>query len=158
MTTKRTILLIVALRFVMGGFWFEHSRDKWEWPQGNELERRLQRYSENGEGLAKAYVDRFALPNWNRLQYLVIFGELAVGLSFLAGFLTRAAAIGGAFMALSFLFAQGSLLSSGILGNPYGPVTIMATIVAAYGGGESHWSLRAWLARKKGLAAAEEGA
>ena len=73
-----------------------------------------------------------------------------MGLSFLAGFLTRPAAIGGAFMALSFLFAQGSLLSSGIIGNPYGPVTIMASIVAAFGGGESRWSLSSWLARRKG--------
>ncbi|MBI3933653.1 MAG: DoxX family protein [Acidobacteria bacterium] len=150
MSAQKNLLLIVILRFVMGGFWFEHSRDKWEWPQTAELQRRLQRNSENGDGIQKAYVERFALPHWQTLQYLVIFGELAVGLSFLAGFLTRAAAIGGAFMALNFLFAQGALLSIDILGNPYGPVTIMATIVAAYGGGETYWSLSSWLARKRG--------
>ena len=148
-STKKTVLLIVILRFVMGGFWVAHSHDKWGWPQGNELERRLQRYSENGAGIQKAYVDRFALPRWETLQYFVIFGELAVGLAFLAGFLTRAAAVGGVFMAINFLFAQGDLLDTGILGNPYGPVTIMATIVAAYGGGESRWSLSSWLARSK---------
>ena len=149
LTKNKTILLIVILRFVMGGFWVAHSHDKWGWPQGNELERRLQRYSENGAGIQKAYVDSFALPHWKTLQYFVIFGELAVGLSFLAGFLTRPAAIGGAFMAITFLFAQGDLLDAGILGNPYGPVLIMATIVAAYCGGESRWSLASWLAGAK---------
>src|SRR3990172_539994 len=134
-SAKKTILLIVILRFVMGGFWFAHSHDKWEWPQTAELQRRLQRYSENGTGIEQVYVEQFALPNWRTLQYLVIFGELAVGLSFLAGIFTRAAAVGGAFMALNFLFAQGSLISNDIIGNPYGPVTIMATIVAAFGGG-----------------------
>ena len=158
MSAKRTILLIVILRFVMGGFWVAHSHDKWGWPQGNELERRLQRYSEEGSALERAYVEKFALPNWRTLQFLVIFGELAVGLAFLAGFMTRVAAVGGVFMALNFLFAQGSLISSDILGNPYGPVTIMATIVAAFAGGESHWSLSAWLDRRKRPAAAEQGA
>lgn len=158
MSAKKTILLIVILRFVMGGFWFAHSHDKWEWPQTAELQRRLQGYSENATGIEQVYVEDFALPNWRTLQCLVIFGELAVGLSFLAGIFTRGAAVGGAFMALNFLFAQGSLLNSDILGNPYGPVVITATIVAAYGGGESHWSLSSWLERKKALRAQEGGA
>jgi uncharacterized membrane protein YphA (DoxX/SURF4 family) len=139
----------------MGGFWVAHSHDKWGWPEGNELERRLQRYAENATGLERIYVEKFALPNWRTLQYLVIFGELAVGLAFLVGFLTRPAAVGGVFMALNFLFAQGSLLDSSILGNPYGPVTMMATIVAAYGGGESRWSLSRWLRRKQASASPE---
>jgi uncharacterized membrane protein YphA (DoxX/SURF4 family) len=150
MRTKRTILLVVILRFVMGGFWVAHSHDKWGWPQTAELQRRLQRYAENESGIEKAYVEKFALPNWRVLQYLVLFGELAVGLSLLAGYLTRAAAVGGVFMALNFLFAQGALLSGSILGNPYGPVTMMATIVAAFGGGDSYWSLSSWLERRKG--------
>jgi uncharacterized membrane protein YphA (DoxX/SURF4 family) len=146
------------LRFVIGGFWVAHSHDKWEWPKTAELQRRFQRFSENATGLEKAYVENFALPHWRTLQYLVIFGELAVGLSFLAGYLTRAAAFGGAFMALNFLFSQSSLISPDIFGNPYGPVLIMATFVAAYGGGESRWSLSAWLARKKTQQAPEGGA
>ena len=145
---SRTILLVVILRFVLGGFWFEHSRQKWEWPWTGELERRFQRYSQNAEGLQKTYVERFCLPNWRVLQYLVIFGELTVGLSFLFGYLMKPAALGGAFMALNFLFAQGSLFEPGIIGNPYGPVLIMATLVAAFGGGETRWSLRNRLQRK----------
>lgn len=150
MSAKKTLLLVVILRFVMGGFWMAHSHDKWDWPQTAELQHRLQRYAENGSGIEKAYVENFALPNWRILQYLVLFGEFAVGLSFLAGFLTRAAAVGGVFMALNFLFAQGSLISSSIVGNPYGPVTMMATLVAAFGGGERYCSLKAWLQRKRG--------
>jgi uncharacterized membrane protein YphA (DoxX/SURF4 family) len=156
MPPAKAILLIVILRFVMGGFWFEHSREKWGWPRSGDLQRRLLRWSESGSGIQKAYVDHFALPNWQALQYLVIFGELAVGLSFLAGVFTRLAAIGGAFMALNFLFAQGSLLDVGIVGNPYGPVTIIASIVAAYAGGESRGSLRNWLCRRRGALASEQ--
>jgi hypothetical protein len=61
------------------------------------------------------------------------------------------AAIGGVFMAANFLLAQGALLDWGIIGNPYGPVTMMATIVAAYCGGELRWSLYSWLAGKHPL-------
>lgn len=146
---NRTILLVVILRFVLGGFWFEHSHQKWDWPRTGELERRFQRNNQDAEGIQKVYLEKFCLPYWRVLQYLVLFGELAVGLSFLFGYLMKPAALGGAFMALNFLFAQGSLLEPGILGNPYGPVVITATLVAAYGGGETRWSLRAWRDRKR---------
>ena len=155
MLAKKALVLIVLLRFVMGGFWVAHSHDKWGWFETGELHRRLQRYAENSEGMTKLYVERFALPHWEPLQVLVVFGELAVGISFLLGFLTKAAAIGGVFMAATFLFAQGDLLSPGIIGNPYGPVTMMATIVAAYGGGESLWSLGSGFRRWSGRNAQE---
>ena len=148
---KNAILLIVLLRIIMGGFWISHSHDKWGWFASGELQQRLTRYHEDAEGVQKLYLEKFALPYWRVLQYLVVFGELAVGLSFLLGTLTRLAAIGGVFMAASFLLAQGALLDWSIIGNPYGPVTMMATIVAAYCGGELRWSLYSWLAGKQPL-------
>ena len=145
---KNAILLIVLLRIVMGGFWVAHSHEKWGWFESGELQQRLARYDERAEGVQKLYLERLAVPFWRTLQYLVVFGELAVGVSFLLGILTRFAAIGGVFMAANFLLAQGVLLEWSIIGNPYGPVTMMATIVAAYCGGGLRWSLDAWLAGK----------
>ena len=133
---------MVALRLVLGVFWVERSHEKWDWFESGELQRRLQLYSERGEGLQKRYVDGFCLPYHRPLLYLVVFGEMAVGLSFLLGYLTRVAVGGGAFMALNFLFAQGSLLEWGFLANPYGPLLITAMMVAAYGGGEEVLNLR----------------
>jgi len=142
--------MIVILRFVMGAFWIEHSREKWDWPKTAELQRRLTRYDESATGIRKIYLESFALPHWQTLQYLAMFGELAVGLSFLFGLLMRTASIGGVFMAFSFLFAQGSISGLDFIGNPYGPVVITATIVAAWGGGEARCSLGELLRRTTG--------
>jgi uncharacterized membrane protein YphA (DoxX/SURF4 family) len=139
--------MIVILRFVMGVFWVEHSREKWDWPRTGELQKRLQRWNDDATGVRKVYLESFALPHWQTLQYLAMFGELAVGLSFIVGLLMRTASVGGAFMALNFLFAQGSISGLDFLGNPYGPVVITATIVAAWGGGEAVASFGAMLRR-----------
>jgi len=149
MAESRALLLVIILRFAVAGFWFEHSHDKWEWFQTGELQRRLLNWNENAQGAQKLYLEKFCIPHYQALQYLVVFGELAVSVSFLFGYWTRLAALGGAFMALSFLFAQGSLLTWHVIGNPYGLMTILGTLVAAYGGGDSRWSVAAWRGKKE---------
>ncbi|MBI4445793.1 MAG: DoxX family protein [Acidobacteria bacterium] len=145
---KRTLLLLLLLRFVIGAFWFEHSHQKWEWPETGELQARFARWNEQAEGLQKIYLEKFCIPNWNTLQYLVIFGELTVGLSFLFGWWTRAAAWGGAFMAFNFIFAQGGVNNHELIGNPYGPVLVMGSFAVAYGGGEAQLSISNLLQRQ----------
>jgi uncharacterized membrane protein YphA (DoxX/SURF4 family) len=145
----RVTILLVLLRMVMGVFWFEHSRDKWGWFADNDLHRRLTRYSESATGAQKSFLEEFAIPNYKALQVLVIAGELAVGLAFFFGVLTRPAALGGIFMALTFLYAQGELLDWGIFRNPYGPVVITATLVAGFSGADEHFSVGRYLRRKR---------
>lgn len=149
LNAARVTMLLVALRLVMGAFWFEHSRDKWGWFQSNDLQRRLTRYSETATGAQKSFLEHFAIPNFNVLQVVVIAGELAVGLALFFGVLTRPAALGGIFMALTFLYAQGELLDWGIFKNPYGPAVIMATLVAGFSGADRHFSLGKYLSRGK---------
>ncbi|MBI4482919.1 MAG: DoxX family membrane protein [Acidobacteria bacterium] len=157
MVGGRALLLVVILRFVVGGFWFEHSQQKWGWFESGELHSRFLRWNKDAQGVQKLYIEKFCLPFWKTLQYAVVFGQLAVAVSFLLGFWTKVAALGGAFMAVNFIFAQGGLLTWRLIGNPYGPVVVTATIVAAYAGGEALWSIRRLMARSK-LAAETAGA
>ncbi len=51
------------------------------------------------------FIRNFALPNAETFSYLVVYGEIAVGVALIVGLLTGIAAFFGTFMNLNFLFA-----------------------------------------------------
>lgn len=51
------------------------------------------------------FIQNFALPNATLFSYLVVYGEIAVGIALLLGLFTGIAAFFGAFMNLNYLFA-----------------------------------------------------
>lgn len=55
----------------------------------------------------QAFLDAVVLPNVTLVGYLVAYGELALGLALIAGFMTRLASILGIFMVLNFSLAKG---------------------------------------------------
>jgi len=65
-------------------------------------------------GWYAAFLENFVLPQATLFSYLVVFGELAVGLGLIVGLLTGIAAFFGALMNVSFLFA-GTLSSNPLL-------------------------------------------
>lgn len=63
----------------------------------------------SGLGVARDLANNFILPNWGWMQWLVTFGEVAVGLGLLLGILGRISAVGGFLMAFPlFIFALGA--------------------------------------------------
>lgn len=65
-------------------------------------------------GWYAAFLENFVLPNAKVFSYMVVFGEIAVGLGLILGLLTGIAAFFGALMNVSFLFA-GTLSSNPLL-------------------------------------------
>ncbi len=53
------------------------------------------------------FLQNWVLPHWQVFSYMVVFGEIAVGLSFILGFMVRPAALGALLMNINFLFAAG---------------------------------------------------
>jgi thiosulfate dehydrogenase (quinone) large subunit len=51
------------------------------------------------------FIENVALPNANLFSYVIVYGEIAVGIALILGLLTGVAAFFGAFMNFNFLFA-----------------------------------------------------
>ncbi|OHA92165.1 MAG: DoxX family protein [Candidatus Zambryskibacteria bacterium RIFCSPLOWO2_02_FULL_51_21] len=56
-------------------------------------------------GWYAAFIQNSALPNAEVFSYIVVYGEIAVGIALILGILTGIAAFFGTFMNLNFLFA-----------------------------------------------------
>lgn len=53
------------------------------------------------------FLQNVVLPHYQVFSYLVVLGEIAVGLSFIFGFFVRPAAVGAIIMNINFLLAAG---------------------------------------------------
>ena len=73
---------------------------------------------------------------------LVLFGELATGVSFILGALSRTAAIVAFLMVLNIHFASGALFQYRFLTNGYGLPVLGGLLALAIGGAALPMSLR----------------
>jgi uncharacterized membrane protein YphA (DoxX/SURF4 family) len=89
------------------------------------------------------YLDRVALPYSTTFARLVPLGELTSGAALIAGVWTPLFAFVAFFMALSFQFASGALLTYSFLTSGYGLPVLGATLALAVGGVRLPWSIRA---------------
>lgn len=55
----------------------------------------------------RGFLEHWVIPHWQVFSYAVVIGEIAVGVSFILGFMVRPAALGGLLMNINFLFAAG---------------------------------------------------
>lgn len=76
----------------------------------------LQKARDGGDvsGWYASFLENLVLPNASVFSYLVVFGEIAVGLGLILGLLTGIAAFFGSFMNAAFLFA-GTLSSNPLM-------------------------------------------
>lgn len=70
------------------------------------------------------FIQNVALPNADAFSYLIVYGEMLVGLALILGFFTWLAAFFGAFMNFNFLFAGTVSI------NPYWILTSIAIMFA----------------------------
>jgi thiosulfate dehydrogenase [quinone] large subunit len=73
-------------------------------------------------GIFSPFLRHVVLPHAQGWSAVVACGEVLVGAALLAGFLTRAAALGGLLLSLAFLLARGD----GIEANPTAPFVVMS--------------------------------
>ncbi len=144
MPTRNALIFLLLLRLSLALFWLDHGWGKASdgWLQENKLEVRLERSHESAEGWVKSYLESFALPASNLLRYLVVGGELAVGLAFLAGFWMKPASWGAVIMVLNFKFADGRLGLLGSLGDAYLYPLLLAALTVAYLNLRTDWTVK----------------
>ena len=89
------------------------------------------------QGWYAAFLEKVVLPNASFWSYLIVYGEILVGIALLLGLFTGIAAFFGAFMNFSFLFA--GTVSTNPLMVLISLFLILAWKVAGY------WGLDRWL-------------
>jgi len=60
-------------------------------------------------GFYQPFLDTFVIPNLEFWAFVVTWGELAIGVGFVLGVFTRAAALSAIFLGINILFAYGGL-------------------------------------------------
>jgi thiosulfate dehydrogenase [quinone] large subunit len=110
------------------------------------LPTRLHEYAAgNPIGWYRDFLLGVAIPHAHLFAALTAFGEAAVGIGLVAGFLTRPAAAVGAFLALSYLLACG-WMSPNQLGFHLLLIACMTCFFVARAG--LCWGVDGWLARR----------
>lgn len=99
---------VVLLRLYAGGLFAAFG---WKKIAGGRFPEFLPRFLEGQAGKAPdwyaAFIDAVVLPNAALFGYLVMYGELLVGLALILGIVTRVAALVGLFIVLNFHFVKG---------------------------------------------------
>jgi thiosulfate dehydrogenase [quinone] large subunit len=110
------------------------------------LPTRLHEYAAgNPIGWYRDFLLEVAIPHAHLFAGLTAFGEAAVGIGLVSGFLTRSAAALGAFLALSYLLACG-WMSPNQLGFHLLLIACMTCFFVARAG--LCWGVDGWLARR----------
>lgn len=102
---------IALLRIFIGYIFLNAGLDKIQMNYLTEpiLQETLYRWMSQGidNSMYTKFLQYVVLNNWQVFSYLVTFGEIAVGLSFIIGFLVRPAALAAIFMNYNFMMAGG---------------------------------------------------
>ncbi len=124
-------LYLILLRLVVGGVFLVEGINKLSWlSKPDIILTQFDRWLESAIPIEQAYMGLWA-PLAETLRYVVLFGELAVGISLIVGVFVPLSSVLAALMVLNFKLASGGLLNWGFLGDPYGIVLIVLLIMFA---------------------------
>jgi len=100
---------LAVVRIYCGAFWLIHGLPKW---QGNDFLNfiipTVQKLAAGTTGPYHVFLITTVVPHADVFAQLIRIGEVAVGISLLLGLFTRIGAMGGMFLALNYLLAQGT--------------------------------------------------
>jgi thiosulfate dehydrogenase (quinone) large subunit len=106
----RYVRWIAGLRIYVGLLWLAYGTSKlnaeWVAPKG-DLYEAAKYAADHITGPVHAFLNGVVLPNAPVFASLIAAGETLVGISLLLGLVTRAGAIGGMFLSLTYYFATG---------------------------------------------------
>jgi uncharacterized membrane protein YphA (DoxX/SURF4 family) len=109
-----------ALSVLLGVFFLFEGISKIGWlTDPSPLTDRLMSYLEEANAWNRGYLEKVCIPWAPVFARLVLFGELATGLSLITGVLTRYAAATALLMVLNIHFASGLLFQYAYLTNGY---------------------------------------
>ena len=130
------------LSMALGIFFLFMGLDKLAWlGDAGLLTRQLQDWIPDAPAPSRWYLRTIAIPGSAVFAYLVVAGELAVGVALLAGHHVRLAAVVGLVMVLNFHFGMGVLLRYSYLWNAYGPPVLGGLLALAIGGARLPYTL-----------------
>jgi len=143
MATQSEAKGLTALRLCLGVFFLFEGLGKIAWlSDPSILATQLQRYLDSANQWNRPYLEIVCIPYAPIFARLVLFGELATGVSFLFGAFSRAAAIAAFLMVLNIHFASGALFQYRFLTNGYGLPVLGGLLALAIGGARLPLSLR----------------
>jgi uncharacterized membrane protein YphA (DoxX/SURF4 family) len=134
---------LTALRLFLGVFFLFQGISKIGWlTDPSPLTTQLTGFLESANQWNRAYIETVCLPGAAIFARLVLFGELATGVSFILGVYARYAAIAAVLMVLNFHFASGVIFEYRYLTNGYGLPVLGGLLALALGGAALPLSLR----------------
>lgn len=134
---------LTALRLFLGVFFLFEGIGKFGWlTDPSPLTTQLTGYLESANQWNRAYLETVCLPGAAVFARLVLFGELATGVSLILGAYARYAAIAALLMVLNFHFASGVIFEYRYLTNGYGLPVLGGLLALALGGAALPFSLR----------------
>jgi uncharacterized membrane protein YphA (DoxX/SURF4 family) len=134
---------LTALRLFLGVFFLFQGIAKIGWlTDPSPLTTQLTGFLESANQWNRAYLETVCLPGAAVFARLVLFGELATGMSFILGAYARYAAIAACLMVLNFHVASGVIFEYSYLTNGYGLPVLGGLIALALGGAALPLSLR----------------
>jgi uncharacterized membrane protein YphA (DoxX/SURF4 family) len=134
---------LTALRLFLGVFFLFEGIGKVGWLlDPSPLTTQLTGYLQGANQWNRAYLETVCLPGAAVFARLVLFGELATGVSFILGAYARYAAIAAFLMVLNIHFASGALFQYRFLTNGYGLPVLGGLLALAVGGAALPLSVR----------------
>lgn len=134
---------LTALRLFLGVFFLFEGIGKVGWLlDPSPLTTQLTGYLQDANQWNRAYLESVCLPGAAVFARLVLFGELATGVSFILGAYARYAAIAAFLMVLNIHFASGALFQYRFLTNGYGLPVLGGLLALAVGGAALPLSVR----------------
>jgi uncharacterized membrane protein YphA (DoxX/SURF4 family) len=126
---------LTALRLLLGVFFLFEGISKIGWLMDpSPLTTQLTGYLESANQWNRPYLERVCIPGAAVFARLVLFGELATGVSLILGAYARYAAIAAFLMVLNIHFASGLIFQYGFLTNGYGLPVLGGLLALAIGG------------------------
>lgn len=134
---------LTALRLFLGVFFLFEGLGKIGWLMDpSPLTAQLTGYLQAANQWNRAYLETVCIPGAPIFARLVLFGELATGVSLILGAYARYAAIAAFLMVLNIHFASGALFKYQFLTNGYGLPVLGGLLALAIGAVSLPLSLR----------------
>ncbi len=126
---------LTALRLFLGVFFLFQGLGKIGWLlDPSPLTTQLTEYLQSANQWNRGYLEAVCIPGAAVFARLVLFGELATGVSLILGAYARYAAIAAFLMVLNIQFASGLLFEYRFLTNGYGLPVLGGLLALAIGG------------------------
>ena len=126
---------LTALRLFLGVFFLFQGISKIGWLMDpSPLTAQLTEYLQSANQWNRGYLEAVCIPGAAVFARLVLFGELATGVSLILGAYARYAAIAAFLMVLNIHFSSGLLFEYRFLTNGYGLPVLGGLLALAIGG------------------------